>query len=307
MKYRCGRILRWIAGAAMWAPLVGCPRSPAPVASWCRTGTGAGEVVYPRGIARSPVDGSFFIVDRMARVQRLDDRGEPTCEWRMPEWSAGKPVGISVAPDGRVWIPDTHYGRIMIYSPRGELLATWGRMGTGRGEFVYPTDVAFDRFGDVYVSEYGDNDRIQVFSPDGTWLRQFGAFGQGPGEFSRPQSMVIDGDLIYVADACNHRIDVFTIGGAFVRSMGKVGSGAGEFRFPYGLDMDADGHLMVCEFGNSRVQWIDKETGRCLRLWGRPGRDDGELAYPWAVAAAADGRVAVVDAGNNRIVVVEGE
>ena len=43
-------------------------------------------------------------------------------------------------------------------------------MGTGPGQFIYPTDVAFDAKGHVFVSEYGDNDRIQVFEPDGKFL-----------------------------------------------------------------------------------------------------------------------------------------
>jgi DNA-binding beta-propeller fold protein YncE len=117
--------------------------------------------------------------------------------------------------------------------------------------------------------------------------------------------MVIDGKTLYVTDACNHRIDVFTTDGQFVRSMGKIGSDPGEFRFPYGLEMDARGRLVVCEFGNNRVQLIDKETGRGLGSWGTGGREPGQLAYPWGVAVDKHNRVVTVDAGNNRLQVFE--
>jgi DNA-binding beta-propeller fold protein YncE len=86
--------------------------------------------------------------------------------------------------------------------------------------------------------------------------------------------------------------------------MGAVGSNLGEFRFPYGLAMDAEGRLIVCEFGNNRVQWIDRQTGQGLKTWGAAGRAIGQLAYPWAVAVDKRGRVMVVDAGNNRVQIV---
>ena len=69
--------------------------------------------------------------------------------------------------------------------------------------------------------------------------------------------------------------------------------------------MDSKGRLVVCEFGNNRVQLIDKETGKGLGTWGSAGREPGQLAYPWAVAVDKDDRVVTVDAGNNRLQVFE--
>ena len=286
--------------------LAGCGDGTKPEAIWCETGTGPAQVVYPRAIAYRPQDDTFYVIDRMARVQHLDRKGECLNEWRMPAWANGKPVGVSIGPDGNVYVPDTHYQRIMVYSPTGELLRQWGSAGHGPGQFIYPTDVAFDSKGDVFVSEYGDNDRIQVFSPHGEYLYQFGKFGKGAQEFSRPQSIVIDDkDVVYVTDACNHRIQVFKTDGTFVKTIGHAGSGLGEFRYPYGLDEDAEGRLIVCEFGNNRVQLIDKETGRGLKTWGSGGHDPGQLAYPWGVAVDRHEKVVAVDAGNNRLQVFE--
>ncbi len=278
-----------------------CSDPKQPKAIWLTTGIGPGEVVYPRAIAWSPKDNSFFIIDRAAHVQHLDDEGHPLAGWQMPQWKYGKPVGAAVGPDGNLYVPDTHYHRIIVYSPGGQLLRQWGSDGRDPGQFIYPTDVAFDS-GRIFVSEYGDNDRVQVFDQKtGKWLYQFGRFGWNDGEFSRPQSMVIDNGLVFITDACNHRINVFTTDGAFVRNMGSVGSDLGQFRFPYGMVEDQEGHLIVCEFGNNRVQMIDKQTGRGLKIWGEAGHEPGQLAYPWGVAVDRDGRVLVVDAGNNRV------
>ncbi len=297
----CGRT---VLGLLLVIIFSGCDRSK-PEAIWCETGTGPAQVVYPRGIAYKPQDDTFFVVDRMARVQHLNQKGDCIGEWRMPKWALGKPVGISVGPDGNVYVPDTHYQRVMVYSPEGTLLRQWGSEGTGPGQFIFPTDIAFDSKGNIFVSEYGDNDRIQVFSPDAKLLYQIGKFGTGPGEFMRPQSMVIDGDVLYVTDACNHRIQVFKTDGTFVRIMGGVGSGPGQFRYPYGLDQDNHGHLIVCEFGNNRCQMIDKQTGHAVKMWGSAGHEPGQLAYPWAIAVDKKDHVVAVDAGNNRLQVFE--
>jgi DNA-binding beta-propeller fold protein YncE len=288
---------------ALLTLLPGCRDRTKPDAIWLETGTGPGQVVYPRGIAYKPQDDTFFVIDRVARIQHFDRDGRFLNEWRMPEWHNGKPVGLTVGPDGNLYVPDTHYHRVLVYTPDGKEIRRWGSEGTGPGQFIFPTDVAFDAQGRIYVSEYGDNDRIQVFDQNAKYLYQIGSFGAGPGQFSRPDEMVIDpaDGTLYVTDNGNHRIDVFKTDGTFLRSMGSVGSDPGQFRFPRGMVDDFRGHLVVCEFGNNRVQLIDKHTGQSLATWGGPGRAPGELAYPWGVTADTHGRIIAVDAGNNRL------
>jgi DNA-binding beta-propeller fold protein YncE len=283
----------------------GCSKSPLPDKIWLDTGTGPCQVVYPRGIAYSAKDDTIFLVDRMARVQHLDHDGNFLNDWNMPERRNGKPVGLSVGPDGNVYVPDTHYFRVLVYTPTGKLLKQIGSFGRGDGQFIYPTDIEWDKAGNMFVSEYGDDDRIQVFDPQGKFLYKFGSFGQGDGQFIRPQDMVIVNDTLYVTDACNHRIAVFKTNGTWIRNMGSCGSALGQFRFPYGMDLDRDGHLVVSEFGNNRIQLIDKDTGQGLKIWGQAGRDPGQLAYPWGVIVDKRNRVISVDAGNNRLQVFE--
>src|SRR2546421_12310800 len=146
--------------------LPGCRKVGEPEAIWCETGTGPDQVVYPRGIAYKKADDTFFIVDRVARIQHLDHKGNYLNEWQMPEWQLGKPVGLTVGPDGNLWVPDTHYHRVMVYTPDGKNIRSFGSLGQGPGEFIYPTDIAFESSGRIFVSENGDNDRISVFDRD---------------------------------------------------------------------------------------------------------------------------------------------
>ncbi len=301
-----------LAGIAVAVCICGCRKSTEPEETWGSTGVGPGQFVYPRGIAYSPKEDAIWVVDRTAHVQKLDRHGKPVIgangqpiAWRMPDFELGKPVGLTVGPDGNLYVPDTHYSRVIVYSPTGEELRRWGRQGHGDGEFIWPTDIVFDDAGNLYISEYGDNDRIQVFTPDGTFVRKFGSQGEGPGQFYRPQSMVILHDLLYVTDVSNHRIQVLRLDGTFVKAIGSVGSGPGQLRFPYGLDADRNGRLVVSEFGNSRVQLLDPQTGKSLGIWGAPGTEAGQLLYPWSLAVDKEGRIITVDSGNNRLVVFE--
>lgn len=280
--------------------------------SWCegavvvgRGGTGPLQFNYPRAMAWTP-EGELLIVDRSGRVQVLGPDGAYRREWRMPECDQGFPTGISVAPDGEVWVADTHEHRITVFDRDGRVLRVFGEFGQAPGQFVFPTDIAFADDGLVYVSEYGGNDRIQVFRRDGSFVRSFGRHGvPGDGQtepvFDRPQCVLsLGGDRLLVADACNHRLVEVTTNGEFIRALGSIGQAAGEFLYPYGIERIGDDAVLVTEFGGCRLQAIDLRDGRTLGCWGSGGRSRGELNGPWTSQVHGD-LLAVLDSTNHRV------
>jgi len=283
------------------------------VATIAGSGFGPGQFLGPRAAAIAP-DGTFFVVDKQARVQRFGPDGAFELEWSMPESERGKPVGISVHPDGRVFVADTHYHRIVVFDRDGRELARFGRYGTGPGEFFYPTDIVFPPDGRILVSEYGGNDRVQVFSASFAPLGSFGRFGRGEREFARPQSMTIAGDELVVADGCNHRLQVYGLDGGWRRDLGGPGREPGRFAYPYGVESLGDGTALVVEFGGHRLQRIRLADGAPLGAWGGPpteGRDaappPGRLLYPFGLASGTgfgQGRVAILDTGHDRVELV---
>jgi ABC-type Fe3+ transport system permease subunit/DNA-binding beta-propeller fold protein YncE len=279
----------------------GCSDATAPDAVWGEAGRGPGQFVYPRAIAYDDRSDSFFVADRAGRVQHIDRSGGFLGGWQMPEFARGKPVGLTVGPDGNLWVPDTHYQRVIVFTPAGKIVRQFGREGTAPGEFIFPTDIAFDAAGRVYVAEYGGNDRVQVFTPTGEPIGVIGSSGRDLTQLARPQAILIVGDELFIADSCNHRISVWSLEGRHLRNLGQMGENPGEFRFPYGLDLDRDGMLVVAEFGNNRVQRIDPRDGSPRGMFGTPGRRPGEFVTPWAVAVDRGGRVVTVDGGNNRL------
>lgn len=270
-----------------------------------RTGFGLGEFSYPRAAVIAP-NGRLYVVDKAGRIQALTTDGEPLMHWRMKEFAAGKPTGLGVAPDGRIFAADTHYSRVLVFDADGEEVARFGEAGDGPGQFRLPTDVLVTRDGSVFVAEYGGNDRISRFSADLQFEQSFGRRSESDPGLERPQALCESSDgSIWVADACHHRICRYTRDGALVAQFGRLGGGPGELRFPYGLAELSDGTLVVCEYGNNRLQRFSRD-GQSLGFWGRGGRGSGELAYPWSVVIDPADRVLVIDSGNNRVQVFAG-
>jgi hypothetical protein len=299
LKYAVG-IGVVLAGAA------GCRPAPAerlPELVWGEQGIHAGQLQKPRAIALDARD-QLYLVDMLARIQVYDLDGRYLRGWRTPASVNGRPCGLSVARNGDVLVADTHYFRVLRYRPDGVLreeATLGGTSGTGPGQFGFVTDAVEDSQGNLYVGEYGANDRIQKFSPQGEFLLQWGAHGEAPGQFRRPQNLVIDReDRIWVADACNHRIQIFLADGRLAACWGGEGREAGRFYYPYDLALDGEGHVFVCEYGNHRVQKLTCD-GVPLASWGREGRGPGELHNPWGLARDRRGRLHVVDSSNHRV------
>jgi hypothetical protein len=102
-----------------------------------------------------------------------------------------------------------------------------GPPGAGiRGDsFSRPSDVTWDRAGNIYVADgYGTNNRIAKFTKEGNFLKSWGQTGSGQGQFNSIRGIASDaaGNL-YVADAGNNRIQVFDGEGTFKSQITDIG------------------------------------------------------------------------------------
>jgi len=306
------------------------------------TGTHVGQFVYPRGMDLFTMNGRpmAVIIDKTARLQVLDlDSGSVVGAIKTPEWDQGMPTGLNVGPsllnpsEQAVYIADTHEHRVLMYTlpiafadepGPTEPAFMFGSFGNEPGEFVYPTDIALRLNADgsvreIYVSEYGGNDRVSVFTVEhadgGTSVRWDRAIGiasetvdgsDDPRSLSRPQSIEIrrlpDGsEELVLTDASHHRVGRFTLDGELIAWIGSAtDTDPGAMRFPYGLTLLDDSTALVTEFGGCVVRHLDLDSGETLDRFGVPGRADGELATPWA-AGVIDGKVVVLDSGNSRV------
>lgn len=105
-----------------------------------------------------------------------------------------QPTDAAIGLDGTLYMTDG-YGnaRVHRFSRDGELLQSWGRPGSGPGEFNLPHGVRVDNEGRVLVADR-ENNRIQAFSPDGEYLFSYD-------DLYRPCGILVDeSGAIFVAE-----------------------------------------------------------------------------------------------------------
>jgi DNA-binding beta-propeller fold protein YncE len=142
---------------------------------------------------------------------------------------------VRVDPEDHIWTIDIGSHMVLKLSPEGRVLLALGQMripGDDVLHFNQPTDVAWDRDGNIYVTDGYGNSRVLKFDKYGRPVLGWGMKGGGPGQFDTPHTIAIDGDLVYVGDCENERIQIFHRDGRFLRQW-KLGH-------PYGLAITPD-------------------------------------------------------------------
>jgi sugar lactone lactonase YvrE len=111
-----------------------------------------------------------------------------------------QPNDVLVAPNGDIFVSEGHTStpgataRVLKFSKDGKFIKSFGKLGTGPGEFDQPHALAMDSRGRLFVGDRNNN-RIQIFDQDFKFIDQWK-------QFSRPSGIYIDkNDTIYVADS----------------------------------------------------------------------------------------------------------
>jgi DNA-binding beta-propeller fold protein YncE len=196
-------------------------------------GVGAGEMATPAGIA---VDASGRVYVGEIGTNRVDVFDPQTgkfllgfgknvggagvhtctavCAPGVADGTPGSlslPYGVSVAPNGEIFVAENGGGRISVFSTAGKFLRLFGSAGEGPAQLVAPSGVAPDDHGNVYVTDMGNN-RLSVFVAGGS----FRAHGLD----------VIPGGPV-APEVCTTSC-----------KKGESGFGIGEFSSPWGIGLD---------------------------------------------------------------------
>jgi sugar lactone lactonase YvrE len=240
------------------------------------------------------------------------------------------PMAVAVDHLGNVYVADTGNYTIRKISPDGvvsTLAGTPGVPGTTNGTgaaatFYYPTGIAIDSAGNVYVAQPIDR-VIRRITPAGAvsqWAGT-GASGSadGPGAvatFAWPLALATDSaDNLFVVDPFGSLLrkispdDVVTtlIGQNLSAEMdGPLGTA--EFMMPAGIAADDVGNLFIADEVGSTIRKIttDGMVTTIAGVGNVPGDVDGagslaRLGGPQGVAVDSAGNVYVADTGNNAI------
>ena len=188
------------------------------------------------------------------------------------------PQGLAIDSSDTIYVADTFNHVIRKITPQG-VVTTMAGTGTASyldssspasATFRYPTGVAVDSAGNVYVADK-DNSVIRKITAGGgvsTLAGSTSGSTDGTGtaaKFSAPWSIAADSvGNIYVADTGNHTIRKITAGGVVTTVAGLAGNpgntnGIGScarFNAPTAVVVDPNGILYVCDRGNSMIRKI---------------------------------------------------
>ena len=154
-----------------------------------------------------------------------------------------QPARATLTPDGQMVVADG-YGqyRVHRFDAHGKLARTWGKRGTGPGEFGWPVHHALlDPRGRLLVIDRGNN-RVQLFDLDGHYQGEWGGLHV-------PQDMVItpEGEVIMV-EGTGPSVAVLNLDGEALCRWGERGDGPGQFAdSPHSVWVDSRGDLYVGE------------------------------------------------------------
>jgi hypothetical protein len=187
---------------------------------------GAGMMIFPHGIY---VDrsGNVWVTDEraatpdeLAKFPNAKSKGNQVFKFSPdgkllmtigkggapgdPPDSLNEPCDVILAPNGDILISEGHsgqnptpppgtVGRISIFTKDGKFVRSFGKLGSGPGEFRTPHAMVFDVRGRLLVADRG-NVRIQIFDPNYKFLEEWK-------QFSRVSGMFIKNDILYVNDS----------------------------------------------------------------------------------------------------------
>jgi sugar lactone lactonase YvrE len=183
------------------------------------------------------------------------------------------PYGIAVNTAGTViYVADTNNNTIRKITPGGVVTTfacSAGQAGSNDGlgssaRFNFPTSVAVDLAGNVYVADFS-NQTIRKISPGGavsTLAGVAGEYGNNDGvgsnaRFGNPYGIAVDlSGNVYVAEYGNQLVRKISSGGQVTTLGGLVnhdeivdGRGsAARFYSPYGIAVDLSGNLYVADY-----------------------------------------------------------
>ena len=222
-------------------------------------------------------------------LKKIGGRGSSTGQFQFPD-------GILFLNDNEVLIADNDNDRVQrLNINTGTVVESFGKKGREKGEFGMPIDVTVDDEERIVVTEYR-NGRIQVMSKEGESIFTFG--DKGPEKLHYPSCCVPYKNMFLVSDAGNHCIKAFDQSGTFLYKFGKEGNQDGQFNRPRGLLVDSSNNLLVCDFGNNRVQQFSLD-GRFT------GKSITRLSDPTSITKAPDGGILVTSFDEKKVYILK--
>ncbi len=237
------------------------------------------------------------------------------------------PVGVTVDPQGNVYIADEFNNAVEEVTPAGMLSVIAGVPGqTGRptpggstlSKLDNPAGIAADVYGNVYIADSGNlvvekvtpTDQLSIIAGNEVcpYPLPAGPLPATSGSICDPTGVAVDANgYLYVSDWADNVVDQVTPGGTmsvFAGVPGAVGlptpgpATSSELLHPYGVAVDGSGDVYIADSGHDAIEKVTP-GGILSIVAGVPGQPGTPTPGP-ATASHLDGPlgIALDDAGN---------
>jgi DNA-binding beta-propeller fold protein YncE len=213
----------------------------------------------PVGLALDAEENLYVVEQDKRGISVFNRRGERIRF--LTDAGIERPTGIVLdRARGRIYLADT--GRatspehtVKIFDLQGTLVGRIGReKGEQPGQFMFPTYLALDGAGNLYVTDTL-NARVQQFGPDGRHLKTFGSRGDCWGCFDKPKGVALDGfGNVYVADSGWSNVQIFNQQGRTLLFFGGRGPLSGMLKNPSAVVIDKHNRIYVADYLNHRIE-----------------------------------------------------
>jgi sugar lactone lactonase YvrE len=229
-------------------------------------GSIADSVDRPTGVAVDSQGNIYTSETTNDRVHVYDRKGRLIKHIPVP-----RPLGVAVAASGYIYVGSITRKAVDIYAPDHTYVRS---LGAGVGEIGWPSSIAVDGAGKVYVLD-GSKAKVCVYDPaTAQLLFSFGGSGNTDGLFNKPTAVAVSDatDEIFVADLRKTlvtsgaiidgaKIQVFDKTGGFKRSFGEYGIEAGKIGKPTGLAFDGSGNIFILDIIQGAALSFDAAAG----------------------------------------------
>ncbi|NYF53803.1 NHL repeat-containing protein [Tunturiibacter gelidoferens] len=249
-------------------PSSGMPFTPVPTAvpadwtlhiSFHGGGIGDGVPLDSKAPSGLGVDaaGNLWVATYSGIAAEFSTTGTPLFPTGITGGGLSHSDALAVDPQGNIWIPDGAsaavnggFGSVTELSSSGQILS--GATGYSAGGISYPTAIAIDGNGTVWIPDYG-NSRVTLLSSTGQPLS--GTNGYESLQFSFPLAVALDSNHYgWVANSGNDTVSKVSADGSQIASF-PSGSG------PDGIAVDQRGYVWVAnQIGNSITELANDGT-----------------------------------------------
>jgi sugar lactone lactonase YvrE len=242
--------------------------------------------------------------------------------------SFSSPFGVAVDDLGNVFVSDQGNQQIREISALGTVssLAGSGAVGSKNGtateaSFWFPSGLAIDALGNLYVADYSNN-MIRIVNSSSQIVSTLAGTGQtgsantgtstGRSSFGFPVGIAVDASgNLYVADRDNSVIWMINPSGTVTNlaGSGQMGfangpSSVASFTYPVGVAVDATGNVYVADQGNNVIRLISAAgmvstfAGSGSAGFSNGSGTSASFNGPYAIAVDNQGNVYVTDVQN---------